>query len=45
LAIDLAQRLRITVIGYLRRGSFNLYTHGHRIQGGLLPLGANRIAP
>lgn len=32
LAVDLAQRLGMTVIGYLRRGSFNLYTHSHRIR-------------
>src|SRR3990172_2731883 len=43
LAIDLAERLGMTVIGYLRRGSFILYIHGHRIQGLVLPVGSSKI--
>jgi FdhD protein len=31
LAIELAERLGLTVIGYLRDGSFNVYTHPHRV--------------
>jgi FdhD protein len=31
LAIALAERLGITLVGYLRDGSFNVYTHPHRV--------------
>jgi FdhD protein len=31
LAIGLAERLGITVVGYLRDGSFNVYSHPHRV--------------
>lgn len=31
LALDLAEKLGITVVGYLREGSFNVYTHPHRV--------------
>jgi FdhD protein len=33
LAIDLAQRSRITLAGFVRRGSLNAYTHPERIAG------------
>jgi FdhD protein len=32
LAIDAAKRLGLTVIGYVRRNSFNLYTHPERLR-------------
>ena len=32
LALDVAERLNITVCGYLRQGSMNVYTHPQRIQ-------------
>jgi len=32
LAIDAAKRLGLTVIGYVRRSSFNLYTHPERLR-------------
>ena len=31
LSIEAAQRLGITVIGYVRRQSFNVYTHPERL--------------
>ena len=31
LAIEAAKRLGLTVIGYVRRNSFNLYTHPERL--------------
>ncbi len=31
LAIQLAERLGITIVGYLREGSFNVYTHPERV--------------
>lgn len=31
LAVDLAERLGITLVGFSRAESFNIYTHGHRI--------------
>ncbi|HWP34229.1 MAG TPA: formate dehydrogenase accessory sulfurtransferase FdhD [Thermodesulfobacteriota bacterium] len=37
LAIELAERLGITLVGYLREGSFNVYTHPARL---LLPVEA-----
>lgn len=33
LAIDLASESKITLIGFLREGRFNVYTHGERIGG------------
>ena len=40
LAIEAAKRLGITVIGYVRRNSFNLYTHAERLlyQGPSTPI-------
>jgi FdhD protein len=32
LSIDAAKRLGLTVIGYVRRSSFNLYTHPERLR-------------
>jgi FdhD protein len=32
LALAVAERLNISVCGYLRQGSMNVYTHAHRIQ-------------
>jgi FdhD protein len=32
LALAVAERLNITVCGYLRQGSMNVYTHPRRIQ-------------
>jgi FdhD protein len=32
LAIEAAKRLGITMIGYVRRNSFNLYTHPERLR-------------
>ena len=34
LALAVAERLNITVVGYLRQGSMNVYTHPDRILGG-----------
>jgi FdhD protein len=31
LSIEMAHRLGITLIGYARRNSFNIYSHPHRI--------------
>lgn len=31
LAVDLAEDLGITLVGFLREGSFNIYTHSERI--------------
>ncbi len=33
LALTVAERLNITVCGYIRQGSMNVYTHPHRIAG------------
>ncbi|MEH7416919.1 formate dehydrogenase accessory sulfurtransferase FdhD [Neobacillus drentensis] len=33
LALDLAEELGITAIGFIREGGFNVYTHQERIQG------------
>lgn len=33
LAIDLADELNVTVVGFIRGNSFNVYTHPHRIKG------------
>jgi len=31
LAVELAEQQGITLVGFLKRGSFNLYCHGHRV--------------
>jgi FdhD protein len=31
LAIELAEEIGITLVGFLKKSSFNIYTHGHRI--------------
>jgi formate dehydrogenase assembly factor FdhD len=33
MAIELAQQYGITLIGYARRASFNVYTHPGRLEG------------
>ncbi|MCI4060301.1 formate dehydrogenase accessory sulfurtransferase FdhD, partial [Bacillus cereus] len=33
LAIQMAEELNITAIGFVRNGSFNVYTHPERIRG------------
>jgi FdhD protein len=33
LAVSLAERLNITVIGYIRSASMNVYTHARRVIG------------
>lgn len=37
LAIDLAEESNITLIGFLRPGRFNVYTHPHRVTGDSSP--------
>jgi FdhD protein len=39
-SIQLARRMGITLIGYARRGSFNVYTHPQRIMTGTMPAGS-----
>lgn len=43
LALAVAERLNITVCGYIRQGSMNVYTHPCRIQGG--QCSGNGVAP
>ncbi|WP_332643511.1 formate dehydrogenase accessory sulfurtransferase FdhD [Aeromicrobium sp.] len=35
LAVELAEALGITLIGFSRESSFNIYSHGHRVTGAL----------
>ncbi len=37
LSLALAERWQLTVVGYARRGRFNVYTHPHRITGAVEP--------
>jgi FdhD protein len=37
LAVDLAERFGITLIGFLRNGRFNVYTGGERLRGAIRP--------
>jgi FdhD protein len=34
LAVTLAERLNLTVVGYIRAGSFNVYSHPGRLAAG-----------
>ena len=33
LALELAEEVRVTVVGYIRNGRFNVYTHPERVEG------------
>jgi FdhD protein len=33
LAVDLAQEFGVTLVGFIRGDSFNIYAHPHRVEG------------